>query len=315
MKKNIPVLLLAAVLLIVLLGRPLYVVNEFEQVIILRFQKPVGNPISTPGLKLKVPFIDQVSRFDRRFLEWSGEKEEVPTRDKVFIEVDMYARWRITDPLRYLQSLVNERGAQSRLDTFIDGETRNAVARHDLREVIRSTNRVPQQDESAGATEEILVDIEVGRDNIRQEILTAVQRSILDADLGIEILDVRFRRIDYGEAVKTDVYRRMISERQRISDRFRSEGEGQKAEILGEMDRDLKRIESEAYRTAQEIVGRADAEATDIFAQAYNQSADSRQFYQFLKTMETFRTTVDERTSLLLSTDGDFFQFLKGANP
>lgn len=313
--KRVYVLVLVAILFVVLLGRPLYVVNEYEQVIILRFQKPVGNPISTPGLKVKLPFIDNVSRFDRRFLEWSGEKEEVPTRDKVFIEVDMYARWRITDPLRFLQSLVNETGAQSRLDTFIDGETRNAVARHDLREVIRSTNRVPQQDESAGATEEILVDIEVGRDNIRKEILTAVQASILDADLGIEILDVRFRRINYGEAVKTDVYRRMISERQRISDRFRSEGEGEKARILGEMDRDLKRIESEAYRTAQEIIGIADAEATDIFARAYNQSADSRQFYQFLKTMETYEDIFDESTSLLLSTDGDFFQFLKSANP
>ena len=313
--KRVYVLVLVAILFVVLLGRPLYVVNEYEQVIILRFQKPVGDPISTPGLKVKLPFIDNVSRFDRRFLEWSGEKEEVPTRDKVFIEVDMYARWRITDPLRFLQSLVDERGAQSRLDTFIDGETRNAVARHDLREVIRSTNRVPQQDESAGATEEVLVDIEVGRDNIRKEILTAVQASILDADLGIEILDVRFRRINYGEAVKTDVYRRMISERQRISDRFRSEGEGEKARILGEMDRDLKRIESEAYRTAQEIIGIADAEATDIFARAYNQSADSRQFYQFLKTMETYEAIFDESTSLLLSTDGDFFQFLKSANP
>jgi len=313
--KRVYVLVLVAILFVVLLGRPLYVVNEYEQVIILRFQKPVGDLISTPGLKVKLPFIDNVSRFDRRFLEWSGEKEEVPTRDKVFIEVDMYARWRITDPLRFLQSLVDERGAQSRLDTFIDGETRNAVARHDLREVIRSTNRVPQQDESAGATEEILVDIEVGRDNIRKEILTAVQASILDADLGIEILDVRFRRINYGEAVKTDVYRRMISERQRISDRFRSEGEGEKARILGEMDRDLKRIESEAYRTAQEIIGIADAEATDIFARAYNQSADSRQFYQFLKTMETYEDIFDESTSLLLSTDGDFFQFLKSANP
>ena len=313
--KRVYVLVLVAILFVVLLGRPLYVVNEYEQVIILRFQKPVGDPISTPGLKVKLPFIDNVSRFDRRFLEWSGEKEEVPTRDKVFIEVDMYARWRITDPLRFLQSLVNETGAQSRLDTFIDGETRNAVARHDLREVIRSTNRVPQQDESAGATEEILVDIEVGRDNIRKEILTAVQASILAADLGIEILDVRFRRINYGEAVKTDVYRRMISERQRISDRFRSEGEGEKARILGEMDRDLKRIESEAYRVAQEIIGIADAEATDIFARAYNQSADSRQFYQFLKTMETYEDIFDESTSLLLSTDGDFFKFLKSANP
>jgi len=313
--KRVYVLVLVAILFVVLLGRPLYVVNEYEQVIILRFQKPVGNPISTPGLKVKLPFIDNVSRFDRRFLEWSGQKSEVPTRDKVFIEVDMYARWRITDPLRFLQSLVNERGAQSRLDTFIDGETRNAVARHDLREVIRSTNRVPQQDESAGATEEILVDIEVGRDNIRKEILTAVQASILAADLGIEILDVRFRRINYGEAVKADVYRRMISERQRISDRFRSEGEGEKARILGEMDRDLKRIESEAYRVAQEIIGIADAEATDIFARAYNQSADSRQFYQFLKTMETYEDIFDESTSLLLSTDGDFFKFLKSANP
>jgi len=310
--KGVPVLL-AALVLLVLLSSSAFVVNEWEQVIIVRFGQPVRDPITDPGLKFKVPLIDSVRRFDRRFLEWSGDPEELPTRDKVFIWVDTYARWRITDPLRFLERLRDENRAQTRLDDFIDGQTRNAVANHNLIEVIRSTNRTPELDTSQLDSEGELAPIEVGRDGIRKEILAAVQEQV--ADLGIEILDVQFRRINYGETVRPDVYNRMISERKRISDRFRSEGQGEASRILGEMDRELKRIQSEAYREAQKIVGVADAQATDIFAQAYNQSPDSRQFYQFLKTMETFRSTVDESTSLLLSTDGDFYQFLKGGSP
>jgi membrane protease subunit HflC len=310
--KGVPVLL-AALVLLVLLSSSAFVVNEWEQVIIVRFGQPVRDPITEPGLKFKVPLIDSVRRFDRRFLEWSGDPEELPTRDKVFIWVDTYARWRITDPLRFLERLRDENRAQTRLDDFIDGQTRNAVANHNLIEVIRSTNRTPELDTSQLDSEGELAPIEVGRDGIRKEILAAVQEQV--TDLGIEILDVQFRRINYGETVRPDVYNRMISERKRISDRFRSEGQGEASRILGEMDRELKRIQSEAYREAQKIVGVADAQATDIFAQAYNQSPDSRQFYQFLKTMETFRSTVDESTSLLLSTDGDFYQFLKGGSP
>ena len=311
MMKALPLVVL--LLLVVGFAMSAFVVNEWEQVIIVRFGQPVRDPITSPGLKLKLPLIEQVRRFERRFLEWSGDPEQLPTKDKVFILVDTYARWRITDPLLFLQRLRDENRAQTRLDDIIDGETRNTVARHDLIEVIRSTNRVAEQDDSQVGGENLLAPIEVGRDAIRREILAAVQESV--GDLGIEVLDVQFRRINYSETVRPDVFRRMISERQRISDRFRSEGQGESARILGEMDRDLKRIESEAYRTAQEIRGRADAEATDIFARAYNQSADSLRFYEFLKTMDTFRATVDKDTSLLLSTGGDFFRYLQSASP
>lgn len=309
--KYLPIVI--AVLILLSLTQAAFVVNEWEQVIITRFGQP-QRIHSEPGLKLKMPFLEQARRFDRRFLEWSGGQEELPTRDKVFVLVDTYARWRITDPLRFLERLRDENRAQTRLDDYINGETRNAVARHDLLEVIRSTNRTPAQDPTqSGTPEDQFLEISLGRDDIREEILGAVKEKV--GDLGIEVLDIRFRRINYGETVRPDVYNRMISERRRISDRFRSEGQGEASRILGEMDRDLKEIQSGAYRQAQEIVGVADAEATEIFARAYNQSADSRSFYQFLKTMETYTSTVDEETSLLMSTDGDFFKFLKGARP
>ena len=306
--------LLGAVLVLLLLGsQSAYVINEWDQVIITQFGRPVGDPQAQPGLKFKVPFIQDVRRFDRRFLEWSGDAEELPTKDKVFIWVDVYARWRISDPLKFLERLRDERNAQSRLDDILDGETRNAVAKHELIEVIRSTNRTPAGDESQPEIVATLAAISTGRDRIRQEILSAAQTKT--ADLGIEVLDVRFRRINYGETVRPDVYERMISERRRIADRFRSQGQGEAANILGEMDRELKRIQSGAYRQAQEIKGRADAEATEIYAAAYNQSADSRHFFEFLKTMETFRATADAGTLLILSTDGDFYRFLKAAAP
>ncbi len=300
-----------ALVLALLVSRAAFVVNEWEQVVITQFGRPVGDPIVTPGLKIRIPLIQTLNRFDRRFLEWSGEAEELPTRDKVFIWVDVYARWRISDPLRFLENLRDEQRAQSVLDDILDGETRNVVANHDLRQVVRSTNRTPVLDQSLGEVESTLLPIEIGRDQIRQAILEAAQAK--SAELGIEILDVRFRRINYGESVRPNVYNRMISERRRIADRFRSEGQGDAARILGQMDRELKRIQSEAYRDAQTIMGRADGEATRIYAGAYDQSADSRKFYEFQKTMETFKSTVAADTSLILSTDGDFYRYLKGS--
>ncbi len=297
----------------IVLSGAVYVVPEWEQVIITQFGDPVGDPITTPGLKFKVPLIQKVHRFEKRFLEWEGAVAELPTKDKVFILVDTYARWRISDPLLFFQRLRNERGAQSRLDDILDGETRNAIAKHVLLEVIRISNREPLKDESVTGIQQELTEIDKGRDVIREQILEASQPRV--SDLGIEILDVQFKRINYGDQVLQDVYRRMISERTRISDRFRSEGQGEKAEILGNMERELQRIQSGAYKTAQEIRGRADAEATEIYAGAYNQSADSRNFYEFLKTMETFETTVDPETWMILSTDGDFYRFLKQSRP
>jgi len=300
--------------LIIALSGAVYTVSEAEQVIITQFGEPVGGPIDTPGLKFKVPVIQKVHRFEKRFLEWGGEVEELPTKDKVFVLVDVYARWRISEPLLFFQRLRNEMGAQSRLDDILDGETRSAIARHELLEVIRSTNRTPAQDQSlAGALNEQLNPIEEGRDAIRRQILEAARQRT--TDLGIEILDVQFKRINYGEQVLADVYNRMISERKRISERFRSQGQGERANILGEMDKELNRVRSAAFREAEEIRGRADAEAIKIYAAAYNRSVDTRRFYEFLKTMETLERTVDSGTWLVLSTDSDFFKFLNKSTP
>ncbi len=307
MKRALPIVV--GIFVLVCVFDAVYQVSEYEQVIITQFGDPIGDPIAEPGLHVKLPLIRKVHRFDKWFLEWEGEAAELPTKDKVFILVDSFARWRITDPLKFFQRLRNEQGAQSRLDDILDGETRNAIARHLLLEVIRSSNREPTRDESVADVGQELSPIVEGRDAIRLQILAAAQGRT--ADLGIEILDVQFKRINYGEQVLRDVYNRMISERARISDRFRSEGQGERAEILGNMERDLKRIQSEAYREAEEIRGRADAEATEIYARAYDQSADSRRFYEFLKTMETFEKTVDPETWLILSTDGDFYRYLE----
>lgn len=286
-----------------------YVVSEPEQVIITQFGRPVGGTVDTPGLHLKLPFIQTVNRFDKRFLEWDGEANELPTRDKRFIWVDTTARWRISDPLLFFQRLRDERGAQSRLDDILDGETRNAVANHALVEIVRTSNREPEPDPSVPEEDQDFEPIRFGRDRIREVILSAARTRT--ADLGIEILDVRLKRINYVEEVRAKVYDRMIAERQRIATQYRSEGEGEAARIRGERDRDLQRIQSEAYREAQEIRGRADAEATAIYATAYDQSAEARRFYAFQKTLETYERTVDAETILVLSTDSELYRLLK----
>ncbi len=285
-----------------------YVVDETQQVIITQFGRPVGDAVGDPGIHLKTPFIQRANYFDKRFLEWDGLANQVPTRDKRFIWVDTYARWRITDPLLFFQRLRDERGAQTRLDDILDGETRNAVARHDLVEVVRSSNRDPEEillDTEAETV--ILEEIAVGRSAITQEIQERAQERA--SDLGIEILDLRFKRINYVEEVQRDVFDRMIAERNRIAERFRSEGEGEAARIDGERERELQRIRSEAYRTAQEISGQADADATRIYAEAYDRDAD---FYAFLKSLETYELTADPSSIVVLTTDSDLMKFLKG---
>lgn len=286
-----------------------FVVPEWEQVVITRFGE-YQRTIEEPGLNFRVPIIDTVRRFDRRFLEWDGNVTEIPTKEKRNIQVDTYARWRITNPKTFLERFQEERRAQSRLDGILNGETRDAVARHDLAELIRTTDREPVVDDTLLAEEagSGLEPIEIGREVIRAEILKNAQERV--KDLGIEILDVQFKRINYVEDVRRSVHERMIAERQRIADRFRSEGEGEASKIRGDKERELKSITSEAYRTAQEIIGKADAEATEIYASAYDQSSDSRAFYEFLKTMESYPETFDEETSLVLSTKGDFYRFL-----
>ena len=306
---RIAAVIILVIVVLIVLATSLYVVKENEQVIITQFGRPIGDPITTPGLKAKVPFIQKAHRFEKRFLEWDGDPNQLPTKDKRFIWVDTYARWRITDPLLYFQRLRDERGAQTRLDDILDGETRNAIANHNLLEVIRNTNRTPQQSELETRDETGLEPISVGRDQIRTEILTNAKPRT--EDLGIEILDVQFKRINYVEDVRRKVYERMVAERVRIADRFRSEGEGEASRIRGEKDRELKRIQSEAYRQAREITGDADAEATGIYAAAYNRSEDTRAFYEFLKTMEIYETTLDAQTTLVLSTDGEFYKFIE----
>ena len=304
------VIAVLAILLAVALLSAIYVVNETEQVIITQFGDPVGDAVDQPGLHFKLPFIQDVHRFDKRFLEWDGDADEFTTRDKRFIFVDTMARWQITDPLLFFQRLRDERGAQSRLDDILDGETRNAVANHELVEIVRSSNRDPERDPSLPEAEfQEFEDIEVGRDKIRGEILSAARSRT--SDLGLEILDVRLKRINYTEEVRRKVYDRMIAERQRIVTRYRSEGEGEAAEIRGQRDRELARIQSEAYRRAQEIRGEADGEATAIYADAYDQNAQSREFYGFMKTLETYEQTVDPETVLVLSTDGELYRVMK----
>jgi len=286
------------------LSGALYTINEQEQAIVTQFGKPVGEPIFTPGLKIKMPFIQTANYFEKRFLEWDGEPNEVPTRDKRFIFVDTYARWRITDPLLFFQRLRDERGAQSRLDDILDGETRNTIAKHDLIEVVRSTNR--EFEVSSAIDREAMRQISAGRVVLEKEVLD--NASARTEVLGIEILDFQFKRTNYAEKDRPKVYERMISERQRIAEEYRSEGAGEAARILGDKDRDLKEITSEAYREAQEIKGKADAEAADIYAAAYNRDPD---FYRFLKTMEVYTTTMDKDTILMLSTDGEFLKYLE----
>lgn len=296
---------------LILLFSSAFVVNETEQVIITQFGKPVGKPIVEAGIHFKLPIIQIANFFDKRFLAWDGDPNQIPTKDKRFVWVDSYARWRIHDPLLFFQRVRDERGAKTRLDDILDGLTRNAIANHNLVEIIRSTNR---KLEISGEQEEIQdseinLKIELGREKITRMIIEAAAPRLVV--LGIELLDIRFKRINYVEEVQKKIYERMISERKRIADKFRSEGQGEAAKILGDKERDLKKIQSDAYRLAQEIKGKADAEATTIYAQAYNQSAESRAFYQFLKTMDTYKTTLSEKDWLVLSTKGDFFKFLQ----
>ena len=304
--KTIASIILGLAILITL-STSVYVTNEAQQVIITQFGRPVGEVVTEAGLHAKIPFIQAANYFEKRFLEWDGVANQVPTRDKRFIWVDTYARWRISDPLLFFQRLRDERGAETRISAIIDGETRNSVARHDLVEVVRNSNR-DTADILLDAEEEtaILEEILIGRTEIQNEIRQAAQTSL--NDLGIELLDVRLKRINYVEEVQVDVFQRMIAERQRIASRYRSEGEGETARIDGERERELQRIQSVAYREAEEIRGQADGEATRIYAAAYNRDDD---FYAFIKSLETYELTADPSSILILTTDSELLRFVK----
>ena len=297
-------LFLAAVLLL----SSVYTLSETEQAVLTQFGRPVGGVVKDPGLHLKVPLIQEVHLFDKRWLEYDGDPNEIPTRDKKYIWVDTYARWRIADPLRFFQAVRDERGGQSRLDDIVDGETRNAVASFDLIEVVRSTNRpfqVTEDLEGIGAAE-AMAKVSAGRSGIAKIILEKASK--ITPEFGIELVDVRFKRINYVESVQQKVFERMISERKRIAERSRSEGQGRAAEIRGQKERDVLGASSGGYKTAQEVKGIADAKATSVYAKAYGRDAD---LYQFLKSMETLGGSVDEKTWLILSTNSELLKYLK----
>ena len=241
-------------------------------------------------------------------MEWNGDPNQVPTKDKKFIYVDTYARWQITDPLQFFKRLTNERGAQSRIDDILDGDTRNFIANNNIEEAVRTSNRTPVSSDSEIISDSLAV-IYVGRERIQKEILASANKQT--ADLGIEILDFRFKRINYVQEVQDQVYERMKSERFRIADKFRSEGQGEASRINGEKERELKSIQSNAFKEAEQIKGKADAAAASIYAQAYDQSSQSRNLYSFLKSMETFEKTFDNKTSIFISTDSELYKYLK----
>ncbi|MCW8331724.1 protease modulator HflC [Photobacterium sp. SDRW27] len=295
----------------------LYTVGEVEQVIITQFGKPVGDPVTTAGLHVKTPFIQDVNTIDKRVLEWDGAASDMPTKDKLYISVDLFARWRITEPLQYFLRLRDEHSAQSRLNDILGSETRNAVAKHKLIEIIRTTkNRQPLHEEMLTEAERKLsnlVPIQKGRKLVEEEIFTAAAEKI--QVFGIELLDIRFKRINYNASVRPKIYDRMISERRQIAERFLSEGNGEAARIRGNRLRDLNKIQSEAYRQVEEIRGLADAKAAEIYAMAYNQSPQAVNLYEFTRTMQSYRTIITENTTLVLSTESDLFKFLKGIKP
>ena len=299
---------IAAAVVVVLLFSSVYTVSETEQVILVQFGMPVGGLVKDPGLHLKLPLIQDVHRFDKRWLEFDADPREVPTKDKKYIWVDAYARWRIVDPLRFYQAVGDERGAQSRLDDVIHGQTRNAVASFDLIELVRSSDRrfqLTEELEGIGAAE-AMAKIMSGREKIAQIVLKRAAE--MTPPYGIELEDVRFRRINYVETVQQKVFERMISERKRIAERSRSEGQGRAAEIRGEKERDMLAASSVGYKTAQTLKGAADAKATAVYAGAYNRDPD---FYRFWKTMETLHSSLDEKTWLILSTESELLKYLK----
>jgi membrane protease subunit HflC len=297
------------VVALLLLAGSVYIVNETNQVIITQFGDPVGAAVTTAGVHFKVPFIQKTNYFEKRWLEWEGDPNQIPTKDKKYIWVETYCRWRISDPLRFFQRVQDERGALSRLDDIVDGEARNAVANYDLIEIVRLTNREFEQSEEAPISDtSVQAKIELGRDKIAHIILEKADK--ITPEFGVEIKDVQIKRVNYVEEVQNKVFERMIAERQRIASKYRSEGDGKSAEIRGQKERELKRIQSEAYKTAQELMGKADAEATRIYAAAYNLDPE---LYQFLKTLESYRTSLAKETWLLLSTDSEFLRYFKNS--
>ena len=309
-----------AVVLLVLMGNPFYILREDRQAVITQFGEPIGEPVTEAGLHLKIPFIWKVNLFEKRVLEWDGDPNQIPTQDQRYIEIDTTARWRISDPLKFFESVYDETGAQSRLDDIIDGTVRDVVAAHNLVEIVRTSNQIIDEfdkiRDEVGDEVEILTErselerVTKGRDRLAEIIIATAKETT--PQYGIELLDVRVKRLNYQEGVRRTVYERMIAERKRVAEEYRSEGRGAKAEIIGRTARELRQIRSEAYREAQEIQGRADAEAARIYADAYDKD---REFYSFLQTLKTYADTIDKDTTLILTTEGEYFKYLKDSSP
>jgi len=303
------VMLVVAVVAILFVFTAAYVVDETEQVVVTQFGKVVGKPKSEPGLYFKIPFIQSTNYFPKNLLQWDGDPGQIPTLDKTYIWVDTFARWRIVDPITFFQTVNNTTSAQGRLDDIIDPAVRNLITENRLIETVRKTNR--ELDTYEIGLEDIKerpsYRIVTGREKITKQILEQAQPKL--AKFGIELVDVKIKRINYVEQVRDSVYGRMIAERKQIAEKFRSEGMGEARKILGEKERDLKKITSEAYKVAEEIKGKADAESTKLYAKAFGVDPD---FYSFIKTLEIYSEALDKDTSLVLSTDSEFFKYLKG---
>jgi membrane protease subunit HflC len=306
------ILLVAAVLL---MAGTFYVLEEGQQAIILQFGRPVGSPVTEAGLHVKVPFIQEVRRFEKRLLIWDGDPNQIPTAGREFIWVDSTARWRIVDPLRFLESVATEAGAQSRLDDIIDSVLRDLVSSNTLVELVRSASwETPKpealEEASKEVVEELKKEINLGREGLTREVLAVVRK--IAPQYGIEVVDVRIKRLNYVESVREKVYARMISERKQLAARFRSEGEGRSAEILGNMDKELREIRSTAYKVVQEVRGKGDATATKIYGDAYGRD---QEFYAFSRTLENLKAGKNENSVLVLTTDSDYYRYIKNANP
>jgi len=310
--KIIAIALIGVIVLVVILFMVgwAYIVPETHQVVITQFGNPIGNPVTEAGLHFKKPFVQKARYFEKRLLGWDGDPNQIPTKDKKYIWVDTTARWKISDSLKFLQTVGNETGAHSKLDDIINSATRDAITSHTLVEAVRDSNRIIESDgvgEATIVTDEALESIEFGREQLEAEILKTARK--LAPQYGIEVVDVRIKRLNYVEEVQNKVYDRMIAERKRAAESYRSEGHGKRAEIDGQREKELKKITSQAYRTAQGLKGKADAEVTRIYADAYNQDLD---FYSFLKTLDTYRKTVDGSTTLILTTEDEYYRNLKG---
>ncbi len=310
MKRQRTVIIFVVALLIVI-SSALYILDERQQAIITQFGDPIGDAITNAGLHIKIPFIQKVHYFEKRILEWDGDPKQIPTSDKRYIWLDTFSRWKIVDPLKFYQTVRNETFAHGRLDDIISGTTRDVISSNSLIELVRNTNRelIFTQEFEASSLEGVKEEpIDFGRSKIADKVYESSKPMV--AEYGIELIDVNIKRINYVEEVRMKVYERMISERNKIAAKYRSEGQGNSAEILGKMQRELDQVQSEAYKKAQQIIGKADAKAIKIYADAYNRDPD---FYQFLKTLETYEKTINEKNTLIMTTDSDYYKFIKKA--